>query len=228
MRKVLLTLILGLIGATSLCAQQFQVSLEYQMLNARQWNKATQAYNFARPFLTEKQPLMGAGVQIGLAYLLHPENTVSFGPSVKASLHRSSSENPNFNIDINAVLLDLGMKIQYRPEMGQKRLAIGFTPSIAVVMLTRKLNGEVVVIGPTEEDRALRTFGAGLTLNAQAAYAFPLGDKASISPVVGFNYDPFVWAFRSEVVFNEASVGDLKSNTQIWRFQAGLLVSFGK
>ncbi|MDB4286246.1 hypothetical protein N9933_02990 [bacterium] len=223
--KRLFLIILVVIGSSNLQAQEIGISTSYQFLSAKEWNKATQVYNFSRPFLENKQPLLKHGFSFGLYYLRKPEARLSWGPSVSFAFHRSSSQNPNFEIGINSLLLDIGTKIQYRPMVKENNnLYMSFTPSITGVMLNRKLNGEVIIVGESEEDQKLRNLGVGLGLNAQVGYDYLINDNLVISPMIGINYSPYIWTSRADVIFNEAAAGDLKSNTSMLGFQGGLIL----
>ncbi len=216
---------LALLGCATMEAQEIGININYQLIKANEWDRATQVYNFSRPFLENKQPLLKHGLSIGFYYLQNPENKWSWGPSISFALHRSMAENPNFNIGIHSLLMDLGAKIQYRPNVEEEsNWRLSLTPSLTGIMLSRRLNGEIVVIGASEEDQALRTFGFGFGLNGQVAYDFALKEDWIISPMIGVNYHPYVWAQRGEVVFNESATGDLKSNTSILGLQGGLVL----
>lgn len=221
--KRLFLIILFAIGFSNLQAQEMGVNINYQFLKATEWNKATQVYNFSRPFLENKQPLLKHGFSVGFYYLRNPESRFSWGPSVTFSFHQSSSQNPNFNIGIHSLLLNLGTKIQYRPMIGgNNNVHMSFIPSMTAVMLNRKLNGEIVIVGESEEEQKLRKFGIGLGLNAQIGYDYSINHNLIISPMIGINYNPYIWTSRGEVIFNEAAAGDLESKTKILGFQAGL------
>lgn len=223
--KTLATLLLILL-TTCIQAQEFGININYQLISASEWNKATQTYNFSRPFLPNKQPLLQHGVNLSFYYLGSPDQTWALGPALSLSLHRSSANNSNFNIGINSILLDLGWRIQYRPE--EYGLFLAFTPSLTGVTLNRTLNGEVVIIGPGEEDQTLRTFGLGAGIQAQIGYDFDVGGDWSLSPVVAGSYHPYLWAERSDVIFNEAATGGLKPSTSIWGVQGGMILRRNK
>lgn len=222
MKRTFLLLLL-VIGFVNLQAQDFGLSINYQFLQANQWNKATQVYNFSRPFLENKQPLLEHGFNVGFYYLKKTDKKFSWGPSLGLSFHQSFSENPNFDIGINSLLWNLGPKIQYHLMIKENNnLHLSFTPSVAGVILSRQLNGEVVIIGEPEDGRKVRTLGFGLGLDAQVGYDFSVAKNLTISPTIGINYSPYIWTFRGEVVFNEAAAGDLTQHTQMWRLQGGI------
>ncbi|MCB9235577.1 MAG: hypothetical protein H6581_28230 [Bacteroidia bacterium] len=225
MKKVIFILLGLFLGGQVVLAQQFSLGLSYQWLHASQWNKAVETYNFSRPFLTEKQPLLRSGVRLDAAWILRENGKFSWGPALAASFHHSAADNPNYDIAIHAFLLDLGVRLQYLVPIGQNSsLNLSFTPAVTGAMLTRSLNGEIVIVGPGEEDQPLRKAGVGLGLNFQLAFDLPMGQNWKISPLLGVNYDPMVWVSRSEVVFNEATVGELRSVTSLIRFQGGFAI----
>jgi len=227
MKHFLKIVLLLCLFTSNIQAQEYGVSLAYQLINAQEWNKSTQTYNFSRPFLKEKQPLLKHGFKLGAYYLFKTKNDLSLGLASSISLNKSSAENDNFEIGISSLLLDLGMKFQYRP-FGNKLqpLFLDFTPSLMFVSLARKLDGELIVIEDEDEgeENSLRKTGFGLGLNFQIGYDFPIHDKFILAPMLGINYIPVVAIDQSEVVFNEATVGELKSNTSILTFQGGFII----
>jgi hypothetical protein len=225
MKRLLFTAFLFLALHTNGQAQEFGFSTTFQLIEAKSWNKSTQTYNFSRPFLTNQQPLLKCGATIGLYYLPRPENRLAYGPALSFSFHRSAADNPGLKVGINAFLLDVGLRMQMRPGSSEDNpLRLSFTPSLKGVMLSRRVNGEIAVIGKTEEDLKVRQLGAGLGLNMQLSYDLPINNGWAIAPLIGAHYDPIVWANRSELVFNQATVGDLKSSTSIWGIQAGIIM----
>ena len=206
-------------------AQEYGISLAYQLIDAQEWNKATQTYNFSRPFLKEKQPLLKHGFKLGAYYLFKSKNDLSFGIATAIALNKSVAENDNFEIGINSLLLDLGVKVQYRPK--SEELApfyVSFTPSLLGASLSRKLNGEIIIIEDEGEENSLRKMGFGFGLDLQIGYDIPINDKFILSPMIGTNYIPVVAIDESEVIFNEANLGGLKSNTSILSFQGGIII----
>lgn len=206
-------------------SQEFGISVSYQYLYAKEWNKAVQTYNFSRPFLTEKQPLLKHGIRLGAYYLFDTSKPFAWGPSVSISLHQSRADNNNFNINLQSFLMDLGMKLQYRPRLGDAAspLYMGITPHLTGLGLYRKLDGDVIIVEDDEEEEMpVRSLGMGFGFNFQLGYDLNLGKGLIVSPLLGVDYSPMVWGNRSDVVFNEASVGDLKTSTSMVRWQLGL------
>ena len=226
MRFLLIFFMLGYCLAGNAQSQEFGFSVSYQYLYAKEWNKAVQTYNFSRPFLTEKQPLLKHGIRLGAYYLFDTSKPFAWGPSVSISFHQSAADNNNFNINIQSFLLDLGMKLQYRPKLGDTSpLHMGITPHLTGLGLYRKLDGDVIIIEDDEEEEMpVRALGMGFGFNFQLGYDLNMGKSLIISPLFGMDYSPLVWSNRSDVVFNEASVGDLKSSTSMIRWQLGLLM----
>lgn len=216
--------LLVLILCFTLNGQELGFNVNYRLIEAKEWNQATQVYNLSRPFLANKQPLLRHGMSIGLYYLPNTTNRLSWGPSLSFSLFRSAAENPGFDINIQSLLLDLGLKFQYQPLADNRNLNFSITPNLGLTRLARKLNGELVIIGETEEDMPLRSYGLGFGLNTQLTYDYAIHDNWSISPILGASYYPYLWASRSEVVFNESAAGDLKSSTSIWGIQGGIIL----
>ncbi|MEL7221790.1 MAG: hypothetical protein AAGJ93_10755 [Bacteroidota bacterium] len=217
-------LILPLILSLNLSGQELGFTINYRLIEAKEWNQATQVYNLSRPFLANKQPLLRHGMSLGLYYLPNTENRLAWGPSLYFSFFRSAAKNPNFDISIQSLLLDLGIKLQYQPLADNRNLNLSITPNLALTTLARKLNGELAILGKTEEDTPLRSYGLGFGLNTQITYDYAIHDNWSISPMLGASYYPYLWVNRSEVIFNESAAGSLKSATNILGLQGGVVL----
>lgn len=205
-------------------AQELGFSISYQFIQAEEWNKATQTYNFSRPFLLEKQPLLEHGFRLDLYYLYKKKNQISWGPSLSTSFNASSTDNPDFNVEISSILLDLGMAFQYRPHFTENNnLFIRFTPSITGFYLTREESNSPIVFAGASSTKK-ESAGVGLGLNLQLGYDLSIGNQWAISPVFGLNYDPIIWGYRPELVFNESSTGDFNSTTPIFRLMGGIVI----
>jgi hypothetical protein len=68
MRKLLLLSIL-LLGSTFSSAQGFILDASYQYLKWGQLDNAVKTYNFSRPFLAQKQPLLINGLNTSISYV---------------------------------------------------------------------------------------------------------------------------------------------------------------
>ena len=223
MKNLLIALIATLYGHL-VQAQEVGISLSYQFINAGEWNRATQVYNYSRPFLQEKQPLLRHGLSIGGYYLFSSSGSLGWGPSINISLNRSAADNNAFDIAINSLLLDVGARLQYRPT-GMDKLFASFTPSIIGLRLNRRLNGDIIEVEDGNYTWKIRSLGIGAGAQVQLGYdVSPAKSHYQFSPIVGFGFAPAIWGSRSEVVFNESAAGDLKQTTSLYRFNLGLLV----
>jgi len=217
-------LILPLIFSLQLSSQELGFTINYSLIEAKEWNQATQVYNLSRPFLANKQPLLRHGMNLGLYYLPNTVNRFSWGPSLSFSFFRSTAANPDFDISIRSLLLDLGIKLQYQPLADNRNLNLSLTPNLTITTLARKLNGELAILGETEENTPLRSYGLGFGLNTQVSYDYSINANWSISPMLGAGYYPYLWVNRSEVIFNESAAGDLQSSTSILGLQGGIIL----
>ena len=97
-----------LVLSINLTAQELKLDLSYKYIYSKQWDRAIQTYNFSRPFLTKKQPLLMNGLNTSLSYVFKNEKHFKHGINLSYSYFRSSAENENFNNSLNLHFINLG------------------------------------------------------------------------------------------------------------------------
>ena len=103
-----------LVLSINLTAQELKLDLSYKYMYSNQWDKMIQTYNFSRPFLTEKQPLLMSGLNTSLSYIFKNKKHFKHGINLSYSYFRSSAENKNLNNSLNLHLINLGYLLHYQ------------------------------------------------------------------------------------------------------------------
>lgn len=200
-------------------SQSFEATLSHKYIYPKQWDKIIQTYNFARPNLTEKQPLFKHGAQISFNYLLKSEKRIMHGINFSYSYFRSSAENENFNNTLNLHFLNLGYIIRYENDKKLKGLYTDLIISATSSVLFRNVNGE-----PFEYDeKTAKAFGIGGDLSIRTGYYLKLKNKIHLSPFILVGYTPFIYSPNCEAIINQTK-GLVSNNwTGIVSTQIGLI-----
>ena len=106
--RTLVLLSLLLLKSSFSIAQEFKIDVSYNYLYSKQWDKAIQTYNFSRPFIAEKQPLLIHGLNSSLSYIFKSTKNLRHGINVSYSYFRSSAENENLENILKLHFLNLG------------------------------------------------------------------------------------------------------------------------
>lgn len=221
MKRINALLVFMMFSAFSGKAQELSFDFAYSYLQAKTWNQAVQSYNFSRPFLEEKQPLLRHGPGFGMHIIWPKEQKLNHGISAVYNSLLSTAENPNYNISVKAKFLDIGYLARFKNKPSEMNgWSWEVRADLKSTMLSRHLNDEIVKIENDDEETLLRTFGAGFQLEARLGHTSGFGRRQAWTKFIGVYYSPYTWAYRSELVFNESSTG-LKSSTSFYGFRAG-------
>ncbi len=201
-------------------AQEFRSDVSYKYMFANKWDKAIQTYNFSRPFLTEKQPLLIHGLNTSVSYIFKSSKSLKHGINLSYSYFKSSVENENLNNTFNLHFLNLGYIIHYQNNENAKGLYADLIISAVSSALFRNVNDE-----PFEYDETRsKAFGIGGDLSIRAGYSLSLKNKIQLSPFALVGYAPYIYSPNSEAVINQTK-GLVGYNwTGIFTTQVGLTV----
>ena len=180
-------------------AQEFRSEVSYKYMFANKWDKAIQTYNFSRPFLTEKQPLLIHGLNTSVSYIFKSSKSLKHGINLSYSYFKSSAENENLNNTFNLHFLNLGYIIHYQNNENAKGLYADLIISAVTSALFRNMNDE-----PFEYDETRsKAFGIGGDLSIRAGYSLSLKNKIQLSPFALVGYAPYIYSPNSEAVINQ-------------------------
>ena len=112
MRNYIVILLLFCV-CNNLNAQELKADISYKYLYSSQWDKAIQTYNFTRPFITKKQPLLISGLNSSLSYIFKSSKNFKHGINISYSYFRSSVENEKFKNNLNLHFFNLGCILHY-------------------------------------------------------------------------------------------------------------------
>jgi len=199
MRKILLFSFL-LLRCSYASAQEFKIDASYKYLYAGQWDKDIQTYNFNRPYLTEKQPLLINGLNTSISYIFKNEQHFKHGINLTYAYFRSAAENENFNNKLNVHFANLGYLLHYENGEKWKGLYSDLIVAASSSVIFRKVNGVPFVYDETKS----KAFGIGGDVQLKLGYYFKLKNKIYLSPFISFAYTPYLYAPNHEAVINQS------------------------
>ena len=209
-----------LIVSINASAQELKVDLSYNYIYSNQLDKIIQTYNFSRPFLTEKQPLLMNGLNTSVSYVFKNERLLNDGINVAYSYFRSVAENDNFTTTLQLNFLKLGYFLHYENPAKWKGLYTDLILSATSSGLFRNVNGEPFIY---DEARS-KAFGIGGEINLKLGYSLHLKNRTYVSPFISFAYTPYLYSPNNEVVINQTKGLCAKNWTFILGAQIGLAV----
>lgn len=181
------------------CAQRMEVSVAYTYLSSKQWSKALQTYNFSRPFLSEKQPILTNGISISA--IKYSNSTVNNrkGFGLNYILVKSSATNTNLTNTLNMHLIDLDYHLRHFYLRETKGLYTEVSVGLLLSGLYRRINGENLIV----DDSKVKALGIGGKVNVQNGYILNLGDHSYLNPFLNVGYSPYLYSPNLEAVINQ-------------------------
>jgi len=202
----------------NLKAQEFKADFSYKYIYANQWDKAIQTYNFSRPFITEKQPLIIHGLNASVSYIFKSQKKIKHGINLSYSYFRSSSDNENLVNVLNLHFLNLGYLLHYENAERLKGFYSDLIISATSSGLFRNVNGEPFVYDESKS----KALGIGGNISLKAGYQLMIKGKTYLSPFIAIDYTPYFYSPNTEAVINQTKGLTSKNWTPILTTQVGL------
>jgi hypothetical protein len=180
-------------------AQKFSMDVSYKYIYAKQWDRSIQLYNFSRPWLIEKQPLLIHGMNAGFNYALSTKQEVNHGFSVDLSFFRSVAENKNIANAINLYMSNIGYFARKDYSILHSNCYADIRLALTVSGIFRRINQEPMLVDETQT----RAFGIGSDIQVKFGYNLPCLARIKSSLFLAVSYAPFVYSPYSESVLNQ-------------------------
>jgi hypothetical protein len=180
-------------------AQKFSMDVSYKYIYAKQWDRSIQLYNFSRPWLIEKQPLLIHGMNAGFNYALSTKQEVNHGFSVDLSFFRSVAENKNIANAINLYMSNIGYFARKDYSILHSNCYVDIRLALTVSGIFRRINQEPMLVDETQT----RAFGIGSDIQVKFGYNLPCLARIKSSLFLAVSYAPFVYSPYSESVLNQ-------------------------
>lgn len=182
-----------------LFAQIFKAEISYSYFYSNKWDKAIQTYNFSRPFISEKQPLLAHGLSSSFGYIFNSSSALKQGMNISYSNFSSNAENENFNNTLSLHFLRLGYLLHYSCKGKLQQFYTELTLSVATSGLFRSVNGAAI----QSEETPIKALGIGPNLDLKLGYNLLSKNRFSISPYAAIAYNPFFYSPNAEAVINQ-------------------------
>jgi hypothetical protein len=180
-------------------AQQLRFGANYEYLYSKLWNQNIQTYNFSRPFLDNKQPLLVHGFGVSVSYLFGSDSDFSHGIGLSYSRFGSSAENEGLNSSFNQNFAKLGYILHFQKSENPLYTELGVSAIGGI--LGRKLNDKTFEY----DEETARVYGIGGEINLKAGYEVALSEKLFLSPFVGIGYVPYYYSPNTESMLNQTT-----------------------
>ena len=201
-------------------SQNLRVGFGYSYLYARQWDKAIQTYNFSRPFIVKKQPLLENGVTIYSSHLFNSGKRYRHGINCSYSYFNSSSTNENLSNALNLHLVKPGYVIHFENNGQLKCLSIDFIVSALLGGLFRRVNHTPYFY----DDKRAKAFGIGGSIDIKCAYrSLQINKRLTVSPYVNVGFTPYFFAPGFESLINQTKQLVSKTSTEILNLELGII-----
>jgi len=166
----------------------------YEFLYNNDWNKATQLYNTARPFLENKQRLLEHGLNINVAHYGKLKNFERKFISANYSFYEVKTINPflTTRVAMHMILLDYNLKSS--DLWSDHPLYFSYGAGIRTNLTTRN----IVDDPSTDEAYPIYSGGIGLEMNVSASYDFQMPSGLFISPFVKCSLSPLYFSPTAE------------------------------
>ncbi len=166
----------------------------YEFLYNNDWNKATQLYNTARPFLENKQRLLEHGLNINVAHYGKLKQTERKFLSANYSFYEVKTINPflTTRVAMHMILLDYNLKSS--DLWSEHPLYFSYGAGIRTNLTTRN----IVDDPSTDEAYPIYSGGIGLEMNVSASYDFQMPSGLFISPFVKCSLSPLYFSPTAE------------------------------
>jgi hypothetical protein len=175
------------------------MDVSYKYIYAKQWDRSIQLYNFSRPWLIEKQPLLIHGMNAGFNYALSTKQEVNHGFSVDLSFFRSVAENKNIANAINLYMSNIGYFARKDYSILHSNCYADIRLALTVSGIFRRINQEPMLVDETQT----RAFGIGSDIQVKFGYNLPCLARIKSSLFLAVSYAPFVYSPYSESVLNQ-------------------------
>lgn len=207
-------------GINTSHSQYLTADLSFKYLYSKPWDKAIQTYNFSRPFIAEKQPVIANGVNASFAHLFKSKRKTAHGIGMTYSHFSSIVENANFKNALNLHLLYFNYIFHHEYPNGL--LYSDLTISVFASGLFRQVNDAPYIYDDTKS----KAYGAGGNVNLRFGYHLQLNCNACISPFFALGYAPYLYSPNTEVLINQTKGLTGKNWTGISTTQIGMVFQF--
>ena len=202
--------------------QELRTDISYAYMYASEWDKAIQVYNFSRPFLQEKQPLLIHGMQSSVAKIWASDAAIRHGLDLSYAQFRSVSRESQFRNVLHLHFMKLGYILQYVPNRMKGRVYSELQAGVVSSLLFRNLEGSAFQI----DERGIRAMGVGGECGIKTGYYAMRSARHAVSIHMQLRCMPYVYAPGMEGILNQTRGVSSRAGSSVWILQGGIAVHF--
>ncbi|MEX1190054.1 MAG: hypothetical protein WED33_12410 [Bacteroidia bacterium] len=132
MKKLSLFIFILLVSSAS-AQRHLDFQAGYSYINPTEWNKTISAYNYARPWLEEKQPELHSSFRIGVGYSGVIGKGLFLSPSLSHQIFSSYAENGNSKADLRFRWMSAELALDIYPmEFGLDSVSFKIRPFVRI------------------------------------------------------------------------------------------------
>ena len=216
-----------IISFSAICSctfsQSWKVYLGMDDVYCPRWDQAIQTYNFTRPWLSEKQPLMQYGAYSKIEHVFNSQSETTWKKSLylNYSINSSVAENTNFINRLIVQTVTPGVGFTHGLSRKVNQLNVTICTGLLLSALKRTINDSAIVL----ENEWSTSFGIGVQTEMIVKYDFHLAKKM-ISPFLNFGFTPYLFQPDAEVMLNETKGLISKPNYILVNASAGVVLGF--
>jgi hypothetical protein len=186
-------------------AQGKGFGFEYHNLHAFAWNESVRTYNFARPFLDNKQPLLQHGVGFKYYTSSAKEGAAQKGFNIGLSWYQSKVENENYSVALHAGTFSVGYRLLVRELFESSGLLLSVSPEIQGTFIGRWQDEELLWLEMDDEETRLIKLGVGAGINSALHYPIIKSEKSGVFLKLSLLYNPLWWTPGSSSVITQSN-----------------------
>lgn len=179
-------------------AQELSASIAYTGFHSPGLSNILQAYNFSRPFLVNKQPLLRHGASASCSILSKSTDSFKQGIQISYAFFSSVSQNQALTNRLNLHLYEFNYLIYRLNPLGFSKLFAQAGAGITASALFRRVNNHPFFV----DNKRTGSAGLGLNLSATIGYLGPKQHAARGVPFCTIRYVPLLFAPHNESIIN--------------------------
>lgn len=226
--KNLALIFLFIIPFSSQGQRYLDIQTGYSFINPTEWNRTISAFNFARPWLDEKQPELHNSLNLGLSYSGVIGKGLFLSPSLSHQMFRSFSENGNSKTEISLRWMSAELALDIYPlEFGLDSVGFKIRPFIRVgggasALLPRVYMNDSLSLAKGEDYNPIvwtYQFTTGIGCK------FSISPSMDITPMITSSYFPSVDLENFRFALHGTEFPNLTDIEQIFRWQFSVALS---
>jgi len=223
-------LILGFICLSSIGKSQhyLDVQVGYSGINPTQWNRTISAYSFARPWLTDTQPMLKSGFVSSIGYSGVIARGIFLSPTLSHQTFRSVAETAPSNTDIKVRWMSGNLFVDIYPrEFGLDSVGHTFRPFVRVgggasALLPRvRFNDSLATVNDEVYDPVVWSYQFVGGIGARIA----LNKFIDITPMISAGYYPTIDLEDFRFAIHGTSSPNLSDTQKLTNLQFLLAIS---